>query len=322
MTEFQLEVKFSANYTNDHIKSTEHNNYVSDLLVAEKEIFEEINEENVTLFLNSSAKEMFVDEYVPYDERPEAYIVPFIFSIIFIVGLIGNGTLVQIFIRHKSMRNLPNTFILCLAVGDLLVIVGTIPFISIIYTLDSWPFGQFLCKLSEFMRDVSIGITVLTLSVLSFDRYLAIASPFHKVKEKCSKKVTVAIVTALWTVSVVFAIPGAYNSHILMYNISDNIQVNVCYPFPQEFGEWYPKMIVLLKFLLLYVIPLVAISTFYALMARRLFKSSQQIVGLDVNHCNHIQLRKKVAKMVFTLAIIFAICFLPNHSKYISIFQY
>jgi hypothetical protein len=313
MTELQLEVKFSANYTNDHIMST-------DLLVVEKKILEEISKENVTLSLNSSAKEMSVEDYIPYDERPETYVVPFIFSIIFFVGLIGNGTLVHIFIRHKSMRNLPNTFILCLAVGDLLVIVGTVPFIGIIYILDSWPFGQFLCKFSEFMRDVSIGVTVLTLSVLSFDRYLAIALPFYKVKEKCSKKMTVGIVIALWTVSVVFAIPGAYNSHILMYNISDNIQINICYPFPQQFGLWYPKMIVLLKFLLFYVIPLLVISTFYALTARRLYKSSQQIVGLDVNHYNHIQLRKKVAKMVFTLAIIFAICFLPNHSKYIYIF--
>ncbi len=322
MTEFQLKFKFSANYTNNHIMSTEHNNYVSGLLMSEKDIFEEINEENVTLLLNSSAKGMLVEDYVPYDERAEAYVVPFIFSIIFIVGLIGNGTLIQIFIRHKSMRNLPNTFILCLAIGDLLVIVGTVPFISIIYILDSWPFGQFVCKLSEFMRDVSIGVTVLTLSVLSFDRYLAIALPFHKVKEKCSKKVTVWIVIALWTVSVVSAIPAAYNSHILIYNITDSIQINVCYPFPQQFGQWYPKVIVLLKFLFFYVIPLLLISTFYALTARRLFKSSQQIVGLHVNHCNHIQLRTKVAKMVFTLAIIFAICFLPNHSKYISIFQY
>jgi hypothetical protein len=293
--------------------SAEHNNYVS---------FEEISEQNVTLFLNTSTKEMFVEDYVPYDERAETYVVPIIFFIIFIVGLIGNGTLVQIFIRHKSMRNSANTFILCLAVGDLLVIVGTVPFISIIYILDSWPFGQFVCKLSEFMRDVSIGVTSLTLSVLSFERYLAIALPFHKVKEKCSKKVMVGIVIALWTVSVVSAIPGAYNSHILMYNISDSVQINICYPFPQQFGQWYPKMIVLFKFLFFYVIPLLLITTFHALTARRLFKSSQQIVGLHVNLCNHIQLRTKGAKMVFTLALIFAICFLPNHSKYISIFHY
>lgn len=49
------------------------------------------------------------DRYKPYDERPETYIVPFIFSIIFVVGVVGNGTLIVIFLRHRSMRNIPNT---------------------------------------------------------------------------------------------------------------------------------------------------------------------------------------------------------------------
>lgn len=47
--------------------------------------------------------------YKPYNERPETYIIPIIFSIIFVVGVVGNGTLIIIFIRHRSMRNIPNT---------------------------------------------------------------------------------------------------------------------------------------------------------------------------------------------------------------------
>ncbi|XP_054163949.1 neuropeptide CCHamide-1 receptor-like [Oppia nitens] len=253
------------------------------------------------------------DDYLSYEERMETYIVPFIFGIIFIVGFLGNGTLIHIFIRHKSMRNLPNTFIVCLAVGDLLVIVGTVPFISIIYTLESWPFGEFICKLSEFLKDVSIGVTVLTLSVLSFDRYVAIAAPFSKINDSSSKSTTLAVVVAVWCTSILFAIPGAYNSHILKYNISDNNYIKVCYPFPNELGEWYPKMIVLLRFIFFYVIPLLTIGSFYAMMARHLVQSSQQVNGLNVNHNKHIEQRTRVAKMVFTLAIIFAVCFFPNH---------
>lgn len=46
---------------------------------------------------------------IPYDQRPETYIVPVLFFLIFVVGVIGNGTLVVIFLRHKNMRNVPNT---------------------------------------------------------------------------------------------------------------------------------------------------------------------------------------------------------------------
>lgn len=77
---------------------------------------------NVTSFLPSSTvdptgdpqlscadDEPDCDKYKPYHERPETYIVPFLFSIIFIVGVVGNGTLIVIFLRHRSMRNIPNT---------------------------------------------------------------------------------------------------------------------------------------------------------------------------------------------------------------------
>lgn len=47
--------------------------------------------------------------YQPYYERPETYIVPLMFALIFVIGVVGNGTLVAVFVRHKAMRNVPNT---------------------------------------------------------------------------------------------------------------------------------------------------------------------------------------------------------------------
>lgn len=57
-------------------------------------------------------QEEFMNEsepYQPYYERPETYIVPIIFALIFVIGVVGNGTLVAVFVRHKAMRNVPNT---------------------------------------------------------------------------------------------------------------------------------------------------------------------------------------------------------------------
>lgn len=111
-----------------------------------------------------------VDEYVPYSSRPETYIVPVVFAMIFVVGVLGNGTLVLVFVRHRSMRNVPNTYILSLALGDLLVIITCVPFTSTVYTVESWPYGELICKLSEATKDVSIGVSVFTLTALSAER--------------------------------------------------------------------------------------------------------------------------------------------------------
>lgn len=58
--------------------------------------------ENFTNTLN-------ITGYVPYNQRIETYVVPVVFFIIFVVGCIGNGTLVVIFLKHRTMRNVPNT---------------------------------------------------------------------------------------------------------------------------------------------------------------------------------------------------------------------
>ena len=68
-------------------------------------------------------------------------------------------------------------YIISLAVGDLLVLLFGLPFSSIIFISDSWPFGIVMCKVSEFMKDLSVGVTVFTLTALSADRYWAIVCP-------------------------------------------------------------------------------------------------------------------------------------------------
>lgn len=83
---------------------------------------------NITKHLNSSTSTIFSldeedeeDQYIPYEQRPETYIVPIVFLLILIVGVAGNGVLVITLLRHANMRNIPNTYVLSLALGDLLV---------------------------------------------------------------------------------------------------------------------------------------------------------------------------------------------------------
>lgn len=76
------------------------------------------------LNISRSSEEEYDDidnAYVPYDQRPETYIVPVVFSLILVVGVMGNGILVLILLCHANMRNVPNIYVLSLALGDLLV---------------------------------------------------------------------------------------------------------------------------------------------------------------------------------------------------------
>ncbi len=55
------------------------------------------------------------------------YVNTIVSCLIFVVGIIGNSTLLRIIYKNKCMRNGPNVLIGSLALGDLLYIVIAIP---------------------------------------------------------------------------------------------------------------------------------------------------------------------------------------------------
>ncbi|XP_069682848.1 neuropeptide CCHamide-1 receptor-like [Periplaneta americana] len=255
--------------------------------------------------------------YVDYSERPETYIVPVLFAIIFVVGVLGNGTLVLIFIRHRNMRNVPNTYIFSLALGDLLVIVTCVPFTSTVYTVDSWPYGELICKLSECVKDISIGVSVFTLTALSADRFFAIVDPMRKLHTggggRRATRFTISIAVLIWILAIIFALPAAIASYIRVFKLSDDKSFNVCYPFRVSWGEKYAEVMVIAKFVIYYAVPLVVISFFYLLMARHLILSTRNMPGEMQGQARQVRARKKVAKMVLAFVIVFAVCFFPQH---------
>lgn len=256
------------------------------------------------------------EEYTPYSDRPETYIVPIVFFLILLIGLTGNGVLALTILRHTNMRNVPNTYVLSLALGDLLVIVTCVPFTFTVYILDSWPFGLLLCKLSECAKDVSIGVSVFTLTALSADRFFAIVDPMRKLhvtgSGRRATRFTAIVAVLIWVLAIICAIPASF-SYIRVFKVNRNMSFCACYPYPEEFGSNYPKVLLICRFFIYYVIPLSIIAVFYLLMARHLMRSTRNIIGEMQGQMKQVQARKKVAKMVMAFVIVFAVCFFPQH---------
>ncbi|XP_050600008.1 neuropeptide CCHamide-1 receptor-like, partial [Bombus affinis] len=121
--------------------------------------------------LNSNVTSLVQESgYIPYIHRPETYIVPGIFLIILIVGVFGNGLMMITLGADSAAKNTSTIYIFSLALGDILVILTSVPLTSVIFTFDSWPWGQTVCKLSECVKDISVGVSVFTLTALSAER--------------------------------------------------------------------------------------------------------------------------------------------------------
>lgn len=59
----------------------------------------------------------------------------------------------------------------------------------------------------------------------------------------------------------------------------NNMTIKVCYPFPEEWGPNYPKVIVLFRFACFYAVPLFIIGIFYVLIAKHLIYSASHVPG-------------------------------------------
>ncbi|KAH9645328.1 hypothetical protein HF086_010292, partial [Spodoptera exigua] len=192
---------------------------------------------NASVLIYSPDDNQTESDYTPYEERLETYLVPILFAIIFIVGVLGNGTLVIVYVRHRGMRNAPNTYIFSLALADLLVILICVPFVSIIYTVESWPWGEAICRISEAGKDVSIGVSVFTLTALSAERYCAIVNPFRRLQ---LRKLPLVCATFIWAAALIFAAPAALFSNTVTVRLRPNVTIVYCTPFPPGWDS-YPK---------------------------------------------------------------------------------
>ncbi|KAJ8687387.1 hypothetical protein QAD02_023181, partial [Eretmocerus hayati] len=162
------------------------------------------------------------------------------------------------------------------------VLLTCVPFTFTVYVVESWPFGPILCKVSECAKDISIGVSVFTLTALSADRFFAIVDPMRKLHAtgggKRATRFTKMVASFIWLMAIFCAIPASF-SHLREMRVNTNVTFLTCYPFPEEFGPTYPKLIVILRFCIFYIVPLFIIAVFYILMAIHLLRSTKNIPG-------------------------------------------
>lgn len=102
-------------------------------------------------------------------------VVPSLYLLLLVVGLLGNVTLLKIFVGRSAggggrSSSEANIFISSLAAGDLLLLVTCVPVDASRFFLEGWLFGEVGCKLLPAIQLTSVGVSVFTLTALSADR--------------------------------------------------------------------------------------------------------------------------------------------------------
>uniref|UniRef100_A0A8D0BX12 G-protein coupled receptors family 1 profile domain-containing protein n=1 Tax=Salvator merianae TaxID=96440 RepID=A0A8D0BX12_SALMN len=239
------------------------------------------------------------------------YINTFASCTIFMVGIIGNSTLLRIIYKNKCMRNGPNVLIASLALGDLLYIVITLPINVYKLLAENWPFGVQVCKLVPFIQKASVGITVLSLCALSIDRYRAVAS-WSRIQGIGIPMWKAVEITLIWAVAIILAVPEAIAFDLERLNHREQThwvcmlaveQKSSFMMFYKDVKDWW-------LFGFYFCLPLACTGVFYSLMSCEMLSKRN---GMRIALNDHMKRRREVAKTVFCLVVIFALCWLPLH---------
>lgn len=78
-----------------------------------------------------------------------------LYCLIFLLSILGNSLVITVLIRNKRMRTVTNTFLLSLAVSDLMLCLFCMPFTLIPNLLKDFIFGGAVCKTATYFMGKS-----------------------------------------------------------------------------------------------------------------------------------------------------------------------
>ncbi|KAM4580777.1 C-X-C chemokine receptor type 3.1 isoform 1-T2 [Odontesthes bonariensis] len=103
-----------------------------------------------------------------------AVLIPVMYSVAFVVGVLGNGALLGVLFQSRKSWSVTDTFILHLGVADILLLV-TLPLYAVqSVQKDGWTFGAHLCKMTGTVFTINFYCGIFLLACISMDRYLSI----------------------------------------------------------------------------------------------------------------------------------------------------
>nr|XP_040038881.1 cholecystokinin receptor type A [Gasterosteus aculeatus aculeatus] len=192
-----------------------------------------------------------------------------LYSLIFLLSLLGNSLIIAVLVRNRRMRTVTNLFLLSLAVSDLLVSLVCIPFTLIPNLMRDFIFGTGMCKLVMYFMGVSVSVSTFNLVAISLERYSAICNPLTS-RAWQTKSHAAKVITATWVASFVVMLPYPVSSGLKPFTRHNNSTGYMCrlvWPNDVIQQSWYVSLV-----LLLFLVPGIIMMTAYGLICLELYR--------------------------------------------------
>lgn len=225
-------------------------------------------ERNVFTNMNTTSEQAYdaefnatLDTYATIYEVP-AFLVAVLatlYGTISVITVLGNGLVMTVILKDKHMRTVTNIFIANLAFADIIIGMFCIPFQFHPALVQRWDFPTIICSIAPSFKELSVIVSVFTLTIISLDRYIAVIYPL---KAGFTTKQVILCLVFIWTSGILASFPeGYFYSVSEVFDQTTNKNVSFCSPkWPtKNFGTYYHWFLLVIQ----YLIPLLTITAAY-----------------------------------------------------------
>ncbi|TDH06224.1 hypothetical protein EPR50_G00131520 [Perca flavescens] len=222
-----------------------------------------------------------------------AAFIPMFYYSNFILSFLGNGLVLFIIYKYEKLSTVTNIFLLNLVLSNLLF-ASSLPFWAT-YHLSEWIFGMTLCKLVSSAYFIGFYSSILFLTLMTFDRYLAVVHAVAAAKSR-KKAYAIAASVAVWCISIVASV-----KELVLQNVQQNpLNGLVCKEsgYTKSTMDHWRLVTYYQQFLVFFVLPLFMVMYCYISITVRIMSTRMK------EKCRAI-------KLIFIIIFTFFACWTP-----------
>ncbi|XP_072417252.1 C-C chemokine receptor type 7-like [Chiloscyllium punctatum] len=192
---------------------------------------------------------------------------PCIYSLVFILGLVGNGLVLGTYVHYRRMKATTDMYLLNLAIADLLFLL-TLPFLAA-SSQTGWIFGKFMCVIVQILYKMNVYSGFLFLMCVSVDRYFVIvrATVAHRLRYK-RLQYSRFISFSVWLLSLFLSLQQ------LIYTKVETGPEAICsVSYPENMNTWIRVATPILQMVLGFFLPLLVMAFCYSVIIKTLLQA-------------------------------------------------
>ncbi|XP_046709838.1 gastrin/cholecystokinin type B receptor [Silurus meridionalis] len=249
--------------------------------------------------------------------EPGTIVLVVLYLVSFLTGFVGNVMALLVLNRRRNRLAGASTtrkLLINLAVCDMMVVCVCMPVNLGHQVYNAWVFGDLLCRAVPFVQAVSVSASVLSLAFISLNRYYNVHNPLRARSFFTGRKIA-AMIVMVWTVSSCLCAPLVFmnETKLLSLTMDGSDGITVCVE------AWSQARLRLgyniLLFCALYGFPVLFNLIICFLTTWKLWSAddqfSQAAMSSSTRLTARLRSRKKIAKMVLALVVLFTLSWLP-----------